>query len=159
MIKTVVVGGGAAGIIAALKASENSKVILLEKNEKIGKKITLTGNGRCNYWNSVIDITKYNTDDTDILEKIITEENQKIVFDFLSSLGILYKEKKGCFYPYSLEASSVRDIFENAIKRRNIDVICDYSVTDIKRKDDSYIYVKKEFSWPVRNRKICYLLL
>ena len=48
----VVIGSGPSGIIAALKASKKNNVILLEKNDKIGKKILVTGNGKCNLWNT-----------------------------------------------------------------------------------------------------------
>ena len=54
MSKVVVIGGGVAGMIAAIRASLKNEVILLEGNDKCGKKILLTGNGRCNYWNENI---------------------------------------------------------------------------------------------------------
>ena len=62
MSTVAVIGAGASGIIAALKASSNNQVILIDGNDKCGKKILLTGNGRCNYWNSDISLDKYETD-------------------------------------------------------------------------------------------------
>ena len=55
----IVVGAGASGIIAALKLSEKNNVTLLEKNDKCGKKILITGNGKCNYWNKDILICNF----------------------------------------------------------------------------------------------------
>ena len=51
MSKVVVIGAGASGMLAAIVASAKNDVVLLEKNDKCGKKILLTGNGKCNYWN------------------------------------------------------------------------------------------------------------
>ncbi len=58
-MKTLIIGGGASGLIAAIYASFNSDVTILEKNKTLGKKILITGNGKCNYWNSHQDISMY----------------------------------------------------------------------------------------------------
>ena len=67
MKKIAIIGAGASGIISALKASENNQVILIDGNDKCGKKILLTGNGRCNYWNSDISLEQYETDNIDVV--------------------------------------------------------------------------------------------
>ena len=60
-MKVVIIGAGASGIIAALKASENNHVILIDKNDKCGKKLLVTGNGRCNYWHDDIKKEAYHS--------------------------------------------------------------------------------------------------
>ena len=58
MSKVVVIGAGASGIIAALRASNNNEVILIDGNSQCGKKLLITGNGKCNFWNEDINIKK-----------------------------------------------------------------------------------------------------
>lgn len=138
-MEVVVIGAGASGILAALKASENHKVTLLEGNDKIGKKILLTGNGKCNYWNQEIDETKYNTDDLSHLKEIISKENQEEVLAFLSHLGIYPKIKNGYYYPYSNQASSIREIFEKALEKRNVNILTNCKVKNIKKINDEFM--------------------
>lgn len=133
MCKVVVIGAGASGIIAALKASEKNEVILLDSNDKCGKKILLTGNGRCNYWNSNIDAYNYQTDNYDILKNILN--NKEIVLNYLNNLGIYPKIKNELYYPYSNQASSVQKIFTNELEKRKIKIIYNFKVKNIIKKD------------------------
>ena len=62
MKKVVVIGAGASGLVTSIKASnKNNKVILLEKNNTCGKKILITGNGKCNYFNEYFNINHYHS--------------------------------------------------------------------------------------------------
>lgn len=143
MSKVVIIGGGAAGLVAAIKASNQNEVILLEANDKCGKKILLTGNGRCNYWNSDIKIDNYHTDNIEKLSNIISNNNQKDVFSFLESIGIYSKIKNGYYYPYSNQASSVRTLLLNEIEIRKIKVIYNFKVESILKRDNGFV-VKSE---------------
>ena len=133
MSKIVVIGAGASGIIAALKASEKNEVILLESSDKCGKKILLTGNGRCNYWNSNININNYQTDDINTLENIL--KNKDDVLEYLYNLGIYPKIKNDLYYPYSNQASSIEQIFINELNKRNIKIKTNYKVKEIIKND------------------------
>ena len=137
MSKVVVIGAGASGIIASLKARENNEVILLDSNNKIGKKILITGNGKCNYFNTDININNYNTDSIDNLKSIL--DNKDIVLEYLNDLGIYPKIKNGYYYPNSNQASSVVEVFNNNINKSNIKVIYECKVNDIIKSDDSFI--------------------
>ena len=143
MSKVVIIGGGAAGLVAAIKASNQNEVILLEANDKCGKKILLTGNGRCNYWNSDIKIDNYHTDNIENLSNIISNNNQEEVYSFLESIGIYSKIKNGYYYPYSNQASSVRTLLLNEIERRKIKVIYNFKVESILKRDNGFV-VKSE---------------
>lgn len=143
MSKVVIIGGGAAGLVAAIKASNQNEVILLEANDKCGKKILLTGNGRCNYWNSDIKIANYHTDNIENLSNIISNNNQEEVYSFLESIGIYSKIKNGYYYPYSNQASSVRTLLLNEIERRKIKVIYNFKVESILKRDNGFA-VKSE---------------
>lgn len=123
MSKVVVIGGGVAGMMAAIRASLKNEVILLEGNDKCGKKILLTGNGRCNYWNENISIDSYHTDNLKILEEIISSSNQKEVLTFLEKMGLFPRIKNGYYYPFSNQASSVRNLLTRELEKRNVEVV------------------------------------
>lgn len=137
MSKVVVIGAGASGIIAALKASENNEVILIDSNDKCGKKLLVTGNGKCNYWNEDIDIKNYFTSDINILETIL--EKNKEVLNYLESIGIYPKVKNGYYYPASGLAASIREIFDKEIKRCNIKTMYNTKVINIEKDNDKFI--------------------
>ena len=137
MSKVVVIGAGASGIIAALKASENNEVILIDGNDKCGKKLLITGNGKCNYWNEFISLDKYNTDNFDKLDKILSKKED--VLNYLYKIGIYPKVKNGYFYPASGLATSVRELFEKEIERKNILTKYNTLVKDIYKENDKFV--------------------
>lgn len=138
MKKIAIIGAGASGIIAALKASENNNVILIDGNDKCGKKILLTGNGRCNYWNDDICVEQYETDDKIALSQILSEENKKNTLNFLDSLGLYPKVKNGYYYPYSNQATSVVEILKKEILKRNIEFKTGFKVKNVFRQNDAF---------------------
>lgn len=140
-MKVVVIGGGASGILAALKASEHADVTLIERNNKIGKKILITGNGKCNFWNKEIDTSKYNSSNIEVLEGILQRKDE--VYKYLTeNLGITPIEKNGYIYPYSKTASSIEETFTRELKKENISILYDLKVTDLKTNDpDVQVYL------------------
>lgn len=138
MKNVVVIGAGASGIIAALKAIKNNNVILIDGNDKCGKKILLTGNGRCNYWNSDISLDQYETDDKEALNSILTEENKANTLSFLDSLGIYSKIKNGYYYPYSNQAASIREILEREIKKSKVNFRGGVKVKNVSKNNESF---------------------
>lgn len=139
MKRVVVIGAGASGIISAIKASENNNVILLDGNDKCGKKILLTGNGRCNYWNSNVCLEQYEADNKNVLEEIISEKNKMDTYSFLESLGIYPKIKNGYYYPYSNQSASIREILDREIKKSKIDFRYGIKVKEIIKDIDKFI--------------------
>ena len=133
---TIVVGGGASGVVAAINAkTKDNKVIILERNNTLLKKLLLTGNGRCNYFNEKYSIDDYHSEDKNIVNEFISTENIAIAKDFFDKIGIVPKIKNGYYYPYSNQASSIKDILVNEVNRLKIEVVYDTYVTDIKKKD------------------------
>lgn len=139
MSKVVVIGAGPSGIIASLKASLNNEVILIDGNDKCGKKILVTGNGKCNYWNEDIDIKNYYTEDYLKLSKILLNKDK--VLNYLESLGIYPKIKNGYYYPMSLTSSSIREIFERNIEKSNIKTMYNTKVLDIKKDNNKFLII------------------
>jgi len=137
MSKVVVIGAGASGIIAALKAAERHEVILIDGNDKCGKKILVTGNGKCNYWNEYINVENYFTDNTKILDNIL--EKNKEVLDYLYSIGIYPKIKNGYYYPASNLAASIRELFEKELIRCNVKTLYNSKVINIEKINNKFV--------------------
>ena len=138
-----VIGGGASGLLAAIVAKRNgADVTILERNARIGKKILVTGNGRCNYTNTLTNVSDYNNQD--FVEYGINLFNPQETMDFFSELGIVPKiEKEGKAYPLSEQASSFIDVFLYELKRLDIEVVNDaYVYNVIKRKQNFQIFLE-----------------
>ena len=126
-----IIGGGASGILAALNIPKNHNVILIEQNDKIGKKLLVTGNGKCNFWNKEINTTKYNTDNISVLDSVLSHQDS--VFKYLTDdLGIYSYHKNNYYYPNSNLASSIRETFELALNRPNIEILYNRSLKNIQ---------------------------
>lgn len=141
-MKVIVIGAGASGIIAALKASENNEVILLERNDKIGKKLQITGNGKCNYWNDEININNYYTDNYDSLEQILTRKDE--TFNYLLSLGIYPRKKNNLYYPYSNSANSLITILKKQLDLKKVKIIYNAKVVDIIHQENFRVVTEKQ---------------
>ena len=139
MKKVVIIGAGASGVIASIFASKNKEVIILERNSTPLKKLLLTGNGRCNYFNDNQDISNYNSSNIDLIKQIVTEKNINSVKDFFLSIGIIPKIKDGYYYPYSNLASSIKMALLKEASLRGVKIKLDYLVTDVKKINDKFI--------------------
>ena len=138
-MKVGIIGGGASGMMSAILLNrEGFDVTILEKNSTLGKKILMTGNGRCNYFNQDIGVDKYYTSDYEFLKTIVNEENILKVKEFLNSLGLVPIIKNGYYYPMSNTATSVLNAFLTEIERLKIKTILDSEINNIKRKENKY---------------------
>ena len=141
MDDVIVIGGGASGVIASINASKNNKVTLLEGEDKLLKKILLTGNGKCNYWNEEINSLNYNTNNKEYLDSIFTEDNINNAYKYLESLGIYPTVKNGYYYPYSNQASSIREILVTKLKNGNVDVKLNEKVISVKKENNKFTVI------------------
>ena len=139
MAKVIVIGGGPAGIMAAITAAKNNEVILIERNNEIGKKLKLTGGGRCNITN--------NRDIEEFFSKIVT--NNKFLYsalytfsnyqllEYLSEKGLEYKvEYDEKVYTKSDKADEVISLFENELRENNVKILYNTKVEDLIVKDN-----------------------
>ncbi len=135
IIDVIIIGAGASGLMTALKALENGKkVVVLEGNSKIGKKLLATGNGRCNLTNENMEL-KYFHGETNCLETILQKYNTAVIKDEFQKLGILtVSDDEGRVYPKSLQASVVVENICDAIKERNGQIITDFVVSKIQNQ-------------------------
>ena len=141
MKNIIIIGGGISGMIAAIHAkTDTNKVILLERNNSCGKKILITGNGRCNYTNRDQSITHYHSSSNYYLGDIISQNNISSFLAFYKKIGIIPKIKNGYYYPYSNQAVTVQQALLREIKAKNITVNTDTYVDDITI-DGSYFKI------------------
>ena len=139
-MRIVIIGGGASGVICALHAkNENNEVIILERNDKILKKLLLTGNGRCNYLHDSYYVDDYHSQNREYLEDFLSEKNIEDVNYFFDSIGIVSKNKNGYIYPFSNQASTIRDALEREIDRRGVTLYTNSYVQDIVKKDNQFM--------------------
>ena len=149
MKKVAIIGAGAAGVICGIHAvCSDIQVVLFDKNIMALKKLLATGNGRCNYWNSNQDLCHYHSSEEELLPSIITPEIQREVLDFFDSLGVVPNIRNGYYYPYSNQASSIRDLLEVEARRRGVIFSLGSEVVDVYRESDKFVIVyddKKEY--------------
>ena len=142
--RIVVVGGGPAGMMAAIIAANNGgDVIILERNDRVGKKLLATGNGRCNYTNVDLSINNYHGQDNQFAQWALNNFDVETTIDYFEKLGITPAvEDGGKVYPLSFQSSSMLDILRYEIEEKNIELITEAYVVDIKKKKNFIIKLK-----------------
>ena len=135
MKKVIVIGGGAAGMMAAIAAAEKgSRVLLIEKNEKLGKKLFITGKGRCNVTNA--------GDMENLFANVMTNEkflysafytyDNNMVMDFLEKAGCPLKVERGDrVFPVSDHSSDVIAAFTRELKKRDVEIRLNTEVKEL----------------------------
>lgn len=134
-MKTIVIGGGAAGMMAAIWSARNdNEVILIEQNEKLGKKLFITGKGRCNFTNACdIDDLFYNvvTNSKFMYSSFYSFSNQQVM-DFFEELGLRYKIERGNrVFPASDHSSDVIKVLENELKKLGVKIMLNVRVDEL----------------------------
>ncbi len=142
MYDVIIVGAGASGCFLALTLkykNPNLKVALIEKNDKLGKKLLITGNGRCNLGNTNITVDNYNSSSS--LNNFISKLEENGYLNYLKNFGILTKKEDTStrLYPYSNQAITVCKSFERALEKEKINVIYNYDVKDVAYKNDYFV--------------------
>lgn len=132
----IIIGGGAAGVMAAILAKDMGiDAAILEGGDRILKKLLVTGNGRCNITNKYIENTRYHSGNPEFFMPALKEFKTSDTINFFSSLGLpLVTLEDGKMYPMSLQASSVVDIMRFALNDREIPVYLNSKVKSIKHK-------------------------
>ena len=131
MDKIYIVGGGASGMVAAIQAkTKDNEVILLEKNDRVGKKILATGNGKCNLGNENLSVDCYYSKNRSFVEQVLKRYDTQSTISFFESLGLKVRSKNGYLYPYAEQASAVLDVLRMELERRKIQVETGVQITD-----------------------------
>ena len=145
MSRVLVVGGGASGLVASIYASNGgNEVILIDKNNNLGKKILMTGNGKCNYWNRDISLKHYNSSDLDVLDKIITDKNKLEIENFFDRIGIIPKVKDMYYYPASNQATSIQTALILECELCGVKIFNNEEVYSVTKNDNYFEVVTSE---------------
>ena len=147
MFKVAIVGAGASGLVAAIVAARNgAQVFVYEKNNKIGKKILATGNGRCNVTNENIKLTNYHGLNPSFINPSINHFQTSTCKDFFRELGIeMVEGQKGRLYPKSLQSSSIVELLVYECTRLGVKFFLNREVKKIQKTDKEFIiYVEDE---------------
>ncbi len=145
-MKVAIIGAGASGLVSAIVSARNhDEVIVFEKNNDAGKKLLITGNGRCNYGNENQGLEKYHSNNSELIKDIINDSNINKVNDFFKTLGIIPKVKNGYFYPFSEKAVSIKSsLLKEAI---NLGVAFRFGVeiNEVKKEELGFIVNNEYF--------------
>ncbi len=132
MYDIIIIGGGASGLSAGITACKrNKKVLIIEANERVGKKILATGNGKCNLANISVSKSNYNNDYVDI-----NLDKYHKIFSLFDIIGLKYKLVSNRYYPYSESANTVVNLLRNAYQG---DLITNTFVKSIEKTSKGYI--------------------
>ena len=140
-MRVLVIGGGAAGMMAALTAAENGHAVtLLERQGRVGRKLMATGNGRCNLTNHHVSPAHYHGETPDFCRHALAAFDVGSTLLYFAGLGLLTSaEDSGRVYPFSNMAGSVLDVLRFALENSGIDLRTGCVVTGIKKKGNTFL--------------------
>lgn len=140
MKRVVIVGGGASGLMAAIAAArQGSKVTVLEHQSQLGKKILVTGNGRCNYTNLDQDLSHYHGGNPEVIARVLSKFSVQETIDFFESLGIFPKNRNGYLYPHSDAAAAVLEVLRMECEHLQVKLACQIQIEKIEKSQGVFL--------------------
>ena len=149
--KILIIGGGASGMMAAIIAAEKGcDVTIYEKSDRIGQKILVTGNGKCNLSNRNLTMENYYSSNKEQMKQYFSEFDSEDTILFFKECGLLLKDKNNYLYPACEQASMVLDVLRIRLKQQHVQIKTQVEVQSIKAAKDNIICVtadgKEEFN-------------
>jgi len=136
---TVIIGGGAAGIVAAISAKRrNRSVVICDRMPKIGKKILASGNGRCNLLNDRLDESFYNHSGRGLVKSVFEKFSKDDIMNFFKELGLEVYSEGGRIFPRTNQSSSVLKVLEMELSRLSVPIELNYEVNRISHSQGSF---------------------
>ena len=146
-MEIIIIGGGASGMAAAIEASRNPEchVRILERQNRVGRKLLATGNGRCNLSNANAGPLSYHGAENNFAAYALERLSFENTMDFFHRLGLLtVQEESGRVYPWSDQAGSVVDVLRFALEKPNIELLTGFEVKKVTRNGDGFTVIGPE---------------
>lgn len=136
-----IIGGGASGLMAAIFAAQKGHAVtILERLDRVGKKILATGNGRCNITNTDISLLHYHGAYVEDMFSAFSYFSPQDTISFFESIGVdMIAEENGKMYPRSLQAGSVLDNLRYECARLGVSEQCGFEVKSIRTQKDGFL--------------------
>ena len=148
MSDCIVVGGGVSGMLAAITiAKRGLNVTILEKNDCLGKKILVTGNGRCNFTNEAVDASHYmstNEGADEFIGSVLKQFDNDDFIRTMGEMGMSHYVREGYYYPKTDEAATFRDALINELIRLGIEVVYNFNLRSIDKSDEGFTLSDKK---------------
>jgi len=150
-----IIGGGASAMAASIEAAKKGcSVIVLERLNRVGKKLLSTGNGRCNITNENLDIANFYGNSPLFADFALNKFGLRSTISFFSDIGIEFVTlSDGKMYPKSLQASSVLDLLRIEMSRLGVIEVTDFFVTSIIPQNDHFI-IESDLGDKVKCKKV-----
>ena len=138
--RVAIIGGGASGLFCAIECAKNGlQVTIFEQNEKCGKKILVSGNGRCNITNRDIGKYNYHSENPEFVSYALAKFDAAAFERYVATMGLLlHKNEDGRCYPLSQEAKSVVLLFTSYAESLGVKIQTQQKITDVKKLLDSF---------------------
>ena len=150
----IIIGGGASGLCAAVYLKQKMpslSIRILESQPRVGKKLALTGNGRCNITNKNISLSAYHGKDTNFAEYALSKYDRYFCENFFEKIGVPFAFEGDKGYPASFQAGSVVDCLRFAVEELDITLNLETKVTNIQMANGNYKVIADNLSFLSRN--------
>ena len=140
MYDVMIIGAGASGLVTAIVAARRGKkVLILEKNNKVGKKLLATGNGKCNITNQKPTLNRFYSQNPSFIEQSLSGYGYQNIKQFFKSIGLeLIEAKEGKVFPMSLQASSVVELLLCECEQLGVKILCETEVYAVSQHKSAY---------------------
>ncbi len=143
-----IIGGGPAGMLLSVllkKQRPDLAVDLYERNERVGKKLLATGNGRCNYTNVSLEANNFHSENSDFPMEVVSKFNNQDAIELLKTFGIYpISEADGRVFPLSLQGSAVLDFLRLAMERYGVNIILEEKIDRVKKVGPGFVLEGKK---------------
>lgn len=141
----VVIGGGAAGMMAAITAARSSiHTVIIEHTSRLGSKILATGNGKCNFTNLYMNENMYQNEDKSFVRTVLDQFGVDDTLSFFQNIGVYHRDRNGYVYPNSETAASLQDAMRLEVDRLGIEVILDCNISKINKNNKGLYQIETD---------------
>ena len=136
----IIVGGGASGLMLATALGDGKeKIAVLERGERVGRKLSATGNGQGNITNR-FDLPYFSSTDAGLADKLVARYSSQSLIDFFEELGLLFEtDERGRVYPTGRQASAITDALRFSAVERGISLLINSQVESVEKQKDSFL--------------------